>query len=251
MKAPHSIKIGTEGAPAVVFAHGWGRSHRDFIPVAEALAPVAQSYLLDLPGFGDSPRPEDGWGTAQYADYLQQHLRDDLGLDRYIWVGHSFGGRIGLRLGAAQAPLDHLVIVAGAGVPRDIPRHEQIKRRARGRMFKLRKKLTRGEEALAALEARFGSVDYVHSREIGMRDIFLSTITENQSADLPSITAPTTLIYGARDTETPPEIGRKIADLVPGATYIECPQFDHISILDRGRHQIALAVKSALNEVAK
>lgn len=250
MKAPHSIKIGTEGAPAVVFAHGWGRSHRDFIPVAEALAPVAQCYLLDLPGFGDSPRPDAGWGTQDYAQYLQTHLREDLGLDHYIWVGHSFGGRIGLRLAAAQAPLDHLVIVAGAGVPREVARSEQIKRRFRGRLFKLRKRLARGEDALAALEARFGSADYVHSREIGMRDIFLSTISEDQSADLPGISVPTTLIYGARDTETPPEIGRKIADLVPGSTYVECPEFDHISILDRGRHQIALAVKTALQEVA-
>lgn len=246
MKTPHHIKIGTPSAPPVVFAHGWARTHRDFIPVAEALAPVAQSYLLDLPGFGESPRPDDAWGTTEYARSLAQHLRDDLGLDRYIWVGHSFGGRIGLRLGAQGAPLDHLVIAAGAGVPRDVSRVDQIKRRIRGQQFQMRKRLARGEDALHALEARFGSPDYVHSREIGMRDIFLNTIREDQSPDLSKITCPTTLIYGARDTETPPEIGRKLAAQIAGSTYIECPEFDHISILDRGRHQIALAVKTAL-----
>lgn len=250
MKAPHHITIGTPSAPPVVFAHGWARTHRDFIPVAEALAPVAQSYLLDLPGFGQSQRPTEAWGTADYARYLAQYLRDELGLERYIWVGHSFGGRIGLRLGAQAAPLDHLVIAAGAGVPRDQSRLDKIKRRIRGQQFQMRKRLARGDAALHALEARFGSPDYVHSREIGMRDIFLNTIREDQSADLSMISCPTTLIYGARDTETPPQIGRKIASHIQGSTYIECPEFDHISILDRGRHQIALAVKTALEAQA-
>lgn len=246
MKSLHSIEIGTKGAPHVVFGHGWGRTHRDFIPVAEALAPVARCHLLDLPGFGDSPRPEAAWSTQDYADHLLRHVTKDLGVERFIWVGHSFGGRIGLRLGAQQAPLDHLVIVAGAGVPRDISRVDRIKRRVRGARFKALKRFARSDAALAKLEHRFGSADYVQSRELGMRDIFLRTISEDQTDSIGAITCPTSLIYGAKDTETPPQIGRKIADQITGSSYIECPEFDHISILDRGRHQIALTIKSAL-----
>lgn len=245
--APNCIRIGTPGRPKVVFGHGWGRSHRDFIPVAEALSPLIDGYLFDLPGFGKSDRPEETWGTEQYAAFLAQHLTDRHGIEKCTWVGHSFGGRIGLRLGVGSPGLlEHLVIVAGAGVPRDVSATDRIKRKFSGSKFQRLKAKARTEEELIALERRFGSPDYVASRELGLRDIFVKTISEDQSDALPRIPVPTTLIYGEKDIETPPEIGRKIAGLVPGATYIECPHYDHISILDRGRHQIALAIKEGL-----
>lgn len=247
MQPPHYIRIGTPGMPKVVFGHGWGRSHRDFIPVAEALAPSIDAYLFDLPGHGKSERPEDAWGTVEYAEYMARYIVGDLGISKCVWVGHSFGGRVGLRLGV-QSPgmLDHLVIVAGAGVPRDVTTKERWKRKWNGRKFQKLKAQAKTEDDLIALEKKFGSPDYVMSRETGMRDIFVATISEDQSADLPRIPTETTLIYGSADTETPPEIGKKIAALVPNSTYVECPHYDHISILDRGRHQIALAIKEAV-----
>lgn len=247
MKPPHHIRIGTPGAPKVAFGHGWDRSHRDFIPVAEALAPLVDAYLFDLPGFGKSERPDDAWGTVEYADYMARHMVDQLGFDLCTWVGHSLGGRIGLRLGRRSGGLiERLVIVAGAGIPRQTSKWEQLKRKRSSAKFQRLKANAKDEAELIELERKFGSVDYVHSRETGMRDIFTATVTEDQSADLPRIMMPTTLIYGAEDRDTPPEIGRKIASLVPNASYVEVPFCDHISILDRGRHQIALAIKEGL-----
>jgi len=247
MHAPHHIRIGTPGAPKVVFGHGWGRSHRDFIPVAEALAPSIDAYLFDLPGFGKSERPDEAWGSVEYAEYMARYIVGDMGIDSCTWVGHSFGGRIALRLGVnAPGMLDQLVIVGGAGVPRSVTRMERWKRKWNSAKFQRLKAAAKDEDALIALEKRFGSADYVTSRETGMRDIFIKTISEDQSADLPRIKVPTALIYGGQDTETPPEVGRKIAALIPGATYTECPDYDHISILDRGRHQIALTIKQAI-----
>ena len=247
MDAPHAIRIGTEGAPRVVFGHGWGRSGRDFIPVAETIAPIADSLLLDLPGFGATPRPDDAWGTQDYADYLARHLAESFGIERFVWVGHSFGGRIGLRLAAKPVPgLAHLIVVAGAGVPRQLGKAEKIKRRIRGARFRALNARARTEDEVIALEKRFGSPDYVASREAGLRDIFVRTISEDQTKTARAIACPTTLIYGAEDTETPPEIGRCLHRLIRGSAYIECPALGHISILDRGRHQIALAVKEAL-----
>ncbi|WP_230293539.1 alpha/beta fold hydrolase [Croceicoccus sp. Ery5] len=247
MKPPHHIRIGTPGAPKVAFGHGWDRSHRDFIPVAEALAPLIDAYLFDLPGFGKTERPDDAWGTVEYADYMARHMVDQLGFDLCTWVGHSLGGRIGLRLGRRSGGLiERLVIVAGAGVPRSRSRWEQFKGKRRSARFQRLKAQAKDEATLIALEKKFGSPDYVHSRETGMRDIFTATVTEDQTAELPRITMPTTLIYGADDVDTPPEVGRKIASLVPAASYVEVPFCDHISILDRGRHQIALAIKEGL-----
>ena len=244
---PNLVQIGDSTKPPIVFGHGWGRTYRDFIPVAEALAPVASSYLIDFPGFGDTPRPDETWGTEDYAAHMLEYLTAEFGLKRFTWVGHSFGGRVGMRIAAKYADvIDHLVLVASAGVPRTRTSLQKLKGRQRGMAFKMRKAMAKGDEALLALEKQYGSVDYIHSREIGMRDIFVKTVNEDQTSTLPQIQCPTTLIYGGKDVDTPVEVGEKLAAGIPNATLIVCPHYDHISILDRGRHQIALTIKERL-----
>ena len=244
---PNLVQIGDSAKPPVVFGHGWGRSYRDFIPVAEALAPVARSYLIDFPGFGDTPRPDETWGTEDYADHVLNFLKAEHGLTRFTWVGHSFGGRVGMRIAAKhKAAIEHLVLVASAGVPRTRSAWQKLKGRRRGMEFKFRKAMAKGDEALLALEKQYGSIDYIHSRDIGMRDIFVKTVNEDQTSTLPEIQSTTTLIYGGKDVDTPVEVGQKLAAGIANSSLIICPHYDHISILDRGRHQIALAIKERL-----
>lgn len=244
---PNLVQIGDTSKPPIVFGHGWGRSYRDFIPVAEALAPIANSYLIDFPGFGDTPRPKEAWGTQDYAEHLITHLREAYGLERFTWVGHSFGGRVGMRIAAAHpSVLRHLVLVASAGIPRTRTMLQKLRGRRRSWAFKIRKSMAKSDEALDALEKQYGSPDYIHSREIGMRDIFVRTVNEDQTKTLPQIACPTTIIYGGKDVDTPVEVGQRLADGIADARLIICPHFDHISILDRGRHQIALSVKEKL-----
>ncbi|MEO1574278.1 MAG: alpha/beta fold hydrolase [Pseudomonadota bacterium] len=180
--APARIELGRADLPTVVFAHGWDRHGEDFRPVAELIADRAHAVLLDLPGFGASPRPEASWGTEDYARYLREHIGDELGCSSFIWVGHSFGGRIGLRLAAvADSPVSDLVIVAGAGLKRPRSWWETVRARARSQWFRLRRRPGMSEADLIALERQFGSADYVRSRETGLRDIFLNTVNEDQS----------------------------------------------------------------------
>src|ERR1700712_5671863 len=82
----------------LLFGHGWGQSSTAFLPIAETLKPFAPSYLVDFPGFGKSPLPPPDWGTAEYADAISEWIGSLGSAERYIWIGHSFGGRIGLQL---------------------------------------------------------------------------------------------------------------------------------------------------------
>lgn len=240
------IEIGQGDKPSVLFAHGWGRSYHDFIPAAESLGATAKSILVDLPGFGATPRPEGAWGTKDYADHAAAFLRAR-GDGPIVWVGHSFGGRVGLRL-AVQHPdlLKGLVIVGGAGIKGKRSLLARTKGWVRQNQFRFWRAFSHGEAALRALEKRFGSPDYVQSRDLGLRDIFLKTIAEDQSADLARITAPTALLYGEGDTETPPELGQRMAGLIAGAQFTLLPEFDHFSVLFRGHHVIALRTKEML-----
>lgn len=240
------ISIGSENAPTVVFAHGWGRTHHDFIQIAESIAPLAHSILLDLPGFGETPRPADAWGTVQYADHVNEFI-DSLRDKPVIWVGHSFGGRIGLRLGVMHPQqLSGLVLVSSAGIPRQRSTAQQLKSRVQGARFQFAKKRAANQAELSELEKKFGSADYIHSEKIGLRDVFLKVIAEDQSADVVNIKLPVRLLYGAKDDETPVSIGERLQQLIPDSTLVVCPEFDHFDILNRGRHQVALAIKEMI-----
>ena len=102
------------------------------------------------------------------------------------------------------------------------------------------------DATLQALEQQYGSADYIQSRELGLRDIFVKTVNEDQTDTLAEIESPTTIIYGGKDHDTPVEVGEKLAAGIPQSQLIVCPHYDHISILDRGRHQIALCIKEQL-----
>jgi pimeloyl-ACP methyl ester carboxylesterase len=238
------VEIGKGTTPGIVFAHGWARDHRDFIPTAEALVATQKSLLVDLPGFGATPRPTESWTTKEYADDAAAFIREKIGRP-IVWVGHSFGGHVGLRL-AIQHPdvLRGLIIVSSPGVPLARPWWVRQRGKLRQAQFRRLRARAKGDPAtVAALEKRFGSPDYVASQELGMRDIFLNAVRANQTADLPRIKTPTLFLYGAKDTETPPELGRRMATLVPGARFLLLPEFDHISVLFRGHHIIALRAK--------
>ena len=56
------------------------------------------------------------------------------------------------------------------------------------------------------------------------------------------------LIFGRDDQETPPEMGERLARLIPGAAMITLDGFDHFSILTAGRHQVAFQASKFLKE---
>ena len=237
------VEIGKGATPAIVFAHGWDRDHRDFIPSAEALVAQRRSMLVDLPGFGETPKPAEAWDTRQYADFAAQFIREKIG-HPVVWVGHSFGGRVGLRLGVHHPDvLSGLVLVGCAGLKIERPPLRRLKGRISGMRYRMLRQRAKSEPEIIALEKRFGSPDYVHSRETGLREIFLKTVNEDQAPDLPRITTPTVVLSGANDTETPPAMGRRMAALIPDARFVLLPEFDHIGVLFRGHHIIALRAK--------
>src|SRR6185312_9224292 len=158
------VEIGKGERPTIVFAHGWARTHHDFIPAAEALVGSEKSLLVDLPGFGGTPRPEAAWDTKAYADDAAAFIREQVGAP-VVWVGHSFGGRVGLRLGVHHPDvLKGLVLVAAAGLRIDQrSAWLRLKGRWRSAEFRRLREAAKTEEEIIALEKRFGSPDYVQS----------------------------------------------------------------------------------------
>ncbi|MGE3784697.1 MAG: alpha/beta fold hydrolase [Alphaproteobacteria bacterium] len=239
-------------APLLVWAHGWGHTHRNMLPLAEA-ARLGHSVLLDLPGFGDSPPPPAAWGTADYADAVAEFLAARFAADgaarRRVWIGHSFGCRVGLQLAARHPGLiSGLFLIAAAGLPRTRSLPERARLAARRLAFRAARRLTPEGPRREALRARFGSADY--ARAGPLRPILVKAVGEDLSETARRVRCPSVLLYGDRDAETPPEIGARLNKLMPQSQLIVLRGFDHWSVLTDGRHQIVQRLSEFVEQIA-
>lgn len=237
-----------ERVPMLVWAHGWAHTHRGLLPIAESLRRVAPSVLIDFPGFGESPPPPAVWGTADYADAAAEWL-SALPPRRRIWIGHSFGCRVGLQL-AARHPdaVQALFLVAAAGLPPHRSPTARMGVAIRRWTFRIARSLTPEGPARNRLRERFGSADY---RQAGaMRPILVKTVSENLSEAARAVRCPVVLVYGENDRETPPEIGERLQRLIPDAQLHVLRGFDHWNVLTDGQHQLTHRLSEFLERLA-
>lgn len=194
--------------PAILFHHGYTGSHDSWDVVAPAFAAKGyRAIVMDCRGAGDSEHTADGYSIEQYADDVIGMV-DHLGLDRFIYVGHSMGGVIGMELGIRYASrLEKLVLVAPApadGVDVSVPgaaaqRERGLAlRRARDRETLLRERLATtarpNPETIAAAVDRALSVSDGH-----YNDSWDALVTSRRGDRLEEIMVPTLLVAGAAD----------------------------------------------------
>jgi pimeloyl-ACP methyl ester carboxylesterase len=236
--APAAIAYDLVGKPPAeadhifLWCHGWGQDRRAFAAFPAAF-PRAAHLLIDLPGFGQSPPPNNPWGTKDFSEAVVA-LLDTLAFPKpVIWVGHSHGGRIGLDMASRHADrLKALCLIAGAGLKRKRGLIETIQLKSRIYAYKAAKKLFG-----AKMQDKFGSADYRNAGP-ALRATFVRVVNEDFTGEAKTIKTPTLLLYGADDGETPPEIGERLANLIPGAQLSVLANQDHYSVIGQGRHVV-------------
>ena len=240
----HYQSLGDADAPVVIWGHGWGQSHQAFMALATSLPKLGRHILIDFPGFGDSPVPDSAdWGSRDYAECIAAFIMAEFPNQRVIWIGHSFGCRVGVQLAAHHRDLiDRMISIAGAG----LPRKRSIAFQARVNAFKFLKRMPFIDKD--KLRQKFGSADYLSAG--ALHQTFINVIREDLSPEAKKIACPVLLIYGADDTETPPEIGRRYEALIKNASMIELEGQDHYTVLGSGRHQVAPLIKKFISEYA-
>lgn len=81
------------GKPAIVLVHGIGVSGRYFFPLASELDEKYHVVIIDLPGYGKTPKPMDVLSIAALAGIVAQ-VSQRMSLDQPIILGHSMGCQI-------------------------------------------------------------------------------------------------------------------------------------------------------------
>jgi pimeloyl-ACP methyl ester carboxylesterase len=240
--------VGDQAAPPIVFLHGWGGSRESLRGIGSLFQSTWRVHLLDLPGFGDAPPPPNDWNTARYADLVERYLFDEVG-GPAVLVGHSFGGRISIRLAARRpSPARALVLMGVPGLP--LPPFSRLRMR-RLAVRALRRGLTAvqsvtGPQPLEWHTRTFGSKDYLAAGAI--RSVFVRVVNEDLTESARAVACPTLLLWGADDQETSPLLAYRYESLMNGHAELEIlPHKDHHLYTGTGAHLCALKIRSWLS----
>lgn len=111
----HWAEVGIDSdRPPVVLLHGLNNSCRSWSRVAPALGVDRRVLMPDLPGHGQSARPNAAYALDWHARIVGRWLQA-LGLQRVDVVGHSFGGGVAQMLLIECPGLVHRLVLVAAG----------------------------------------------------------------------------------------------------------------------------------------
>lgn len=190
----------------VLILHGWGSSSKSFEEISRILSEKGcQVFAPDLPGFGSPKAPDNPWPLDEYVHFVLNFARAQ-DLNKFVLMGHSFGGRIGIKF-AVKYPekLSGLILYAAAGI--------KPKGQAKKKFFLIAAKIGNAIFSLPVLHGlkdfmkkilyRFtGSTDYYRANGV-MKEVMKKVIAEDLTPLLPNIKIPTLIIWGSGDRITP------------------------------------------------
>ena len=253
-------QAGPASGPVVLLVHGTGAWSEIWRPTLDTLAAAGYHALaVDMPPFGYSERPV----SADYGDSAQARrilgVLTTLGLEHVTLVGHSFGARPAMEAFFLDPErFSRLVLVdaalgldtttrAKAGLPvrvalaAPLVRNALVSATLTNPRFTAR--LLRGlvSDSAAVTPARVAMLQRPMSQErttatygewlrhfMLVDEHTLATDRERYR----TIRVPSLVIWGSADAVTPVAQGRDIAQLIPGATWMELPNVGHIPAIE-------------------
>jgi len=239
--------LGDSTSRHLVFMHGWGASRDSLRAIGTLFQGAYRVHLLDLPGFGDAPPPPADWDTGHYTNLVQQYVRDRIE-GAVVLVGHSFGGRIGVRLASRRLPqIRGLVLMGVPGLP--APPLSRVRlRRAAVRLLRRILTTLRPITGAAPVEwhtRTFGSKDYVAAG--ALRSVLVRVVNEDLSENARAIACPVLLLWGSEDRETPLSLAKRYQRLMNGLATLEIlAHKDHYPYTGTGAHLCAFKIRSWL-----
>ncbi|MBW5253096.1 alpha/beta hydrolase [Streptomyces poriferorum] len=105
------------GLPPALFVHGLGGSSQNWSALMPLLQDVLDSEAVDLPGFGDSPPPDDGnYSVTGHARAVIRFL--DAGERGPVHLfGNSLGGAVATRVAAVRPDLVRTLTLISPALP--------------------------------------------------------------------------------------------------------------------------------------
>ncbi|MGZ5362419.1 MAG: alpha/beta fold hydrolase [Solirubrobacterales bacterium] len=239
--------------PPLVFVHGLGASWQSWLENLPEFARDHRVVAMDLPGFGYSEMPEAEISIEFYAGWTFR-LLDALGIESAAVVGNSMGGFSAAEM-AIRSPerVQSLTVVSAAVFWQSYRRAQPLVGLARLSDAYVARALTRSTDAVAtrprlrswALATAGFRYPHLISRELAHElvrsarrtDGFLPALEALADypleEELPKISCPTLIVWGAHDTLVPVKDAARMRELIPGSRSEVFERTGHVAMLER------------------
>jgi pimeloyl-ACP methyl ester carboxylesterase len=193
-------RIKGEGSPFLIL-HGWGSSIKSWITLQDFLSEKFKVYVLDMPGFGNTPPPSEAWDLDNYLDFIIKYCKH-YNIDQFYLLGHSFGGRISIKMAISHPEkIKKLILMDAAGIRRT----DKVMGLLAGLGYW--KGVPGYKTARKVFYKLKGCTDYCDAKGT-MKGIFNNVVKEDLRNRLQEVKLSTLLIWGKYDKSTPLEDGK-------------------------------------------
>jgi 3-oxoadipate enol-lactonase len=231
----------------VLLLHELGGSSESWREVVPLLAPDHRAIAVDFRCAGRSEKPVGSFKLSDLADDIEALLQS-LGIaDAVDVIGAALGSLVGALLAIRHTErVRHLMMCAVAPAMAGPTRAYLAERAEKVRVVGMRgfadASLANSfpashPEQRAAYRAIYLGNDPAAYAELSLALARL----EMTAADWRAIRAPTLVASGAHDFLWPPEVGRQVADLIPGARFVTMEDAGHFPHLQAPETLIGLA----------
>ncbi|MEU1704894.1 alpha/beta hydrolase [Streptomyces sp. NPDC005706] len=252
-----------EGLPPAFFVHGLGGSSQNWSSLMAELDGVVDGEAVDLPGFGDSPPPDDGdYSITGHARAVIRCL-DAADRGPVHLFGNSLGGAVATRVAAVRPDLVRTLTLVSPALPElriqrtavptgllgvpgiaalftRLTREWTAEQRVRGVMA-----LCYGDPGRVSTEAFGHAVEELERRQQlpyfwdamarSARGIVNAYTLGGQHGlwrQAERVLAPTLLIYGGRDQLVGFRMARKAARSFRDSRLLSLPEAGHVAMME-------------------
>jgi pimeloyl-ACP methyl ester carboxylesterase len=248
----HRSGTASTGAPPVVLVHGWMLSHYGWRKVIPRLAAAGLDVIApDLPGFGESDRPDTSayrYDAIGYCDTLLA-LLDALELPRVQLVGASLGGAVSL-VTAARHPdrVERLALVDPLVYRTTLPPEARLMHLPFAGRFLFRTAMSRTTIAYLMRREIYNDpavvtpewVDYVWERvqrpggvEAAHACLTFAHDPDQVTRSTRAVRAPTMIVWGEDDRLFPSAFARRLQEEITGSAVRIIPGCGHAPAEER------------------
>ncbi|MFB7592561.1 alpha/beta fold hydrolase [Streptomyces sp. NPDC056169] len=251
------------GLPPALYVHGLGGSSQNWSALMPLLADLVDGEAVDLPGFGDSPPPDDGNYSVTGHARAVIRLLDAGGRGPVHLFGNSLGGAVATRVAAVRPDLVRTLTLISPALPElraqrsalptallavpgvaslfaKISRDWTPEQRVRGVLS-----LCYGDPGRVSDEGLRHAVEEMERRlelpyfwdamarsSRGIVDAYTLGGQHGLWRQAERVLAPTLLVYGGRDQLVAYRMARKAAAAFRGSRLLTLPEAGHVAMME-------------------
>jgi len=243
--------LGNHPTP-LILVHGLGGYAENWMFNMHALAEHFRVYVLDLPGFGKSDKPDAPFTYMYFARFVHRFM-ETLHIERAHFTGHSLGGGMMLKLALTHPEkISKLVLVGSSGLGRAISPSlrllslpligEKLSRPSPKGIARLYKQMVNDKSLITADKVELGY--QINARPRAQRT-FLATARNMMNllgmkpaqykpirTQLHKVKAPVLVLWGQQDRMVPVKHARVAEENIPDVSVKRFDKCGHLPMME-------------------